>query len=72
MLLTKLILGFSGVIIAALTWGFVELYKAKKAEKKKREEIKQQQEEILRNREQCEHWYQQTFDDLILDNKDRK
>ena len=71
MLLTKLILGFSGVIIAALTWGFVELYKAKKAEKKKREEIKRQ-EEVLKNREQCEHWYQQTFDDLILDNKDRK
>lgn len=71
MLLTKLILGFSGVIITALTWGFVELYKAKKAEKKEREEIKQQKE-ILRNREQCEHWYQQTFDDLILDNKGKK
>ena len=71
MLLTKLILGFSGVIIAALTWGFIELYKAKKAEKEEREEIKRQ-EEVLKNREQCEHWYQQTFDDLILDNKDRK
>lgn len=59
---------FVGIVVITL----VGLLALQRAINKKEAEIKEIENRVKENRKQCEGWYQQTFDDLIADNKDQK
>lgn len=59
---------FVGIVVITLA-GILAL---QRSINKKEAEIKEIENRVKENRKQCEGWYQQTFNDLITDNKDQK